>query len=144
MFDVEVKNKKCIVTRFTSQPSHFNKNSNVANSGLFFCAKNKREGEISVFDITEKILKDNDEEIFKFGDKVVCKKPPYTLARADLKTEDIFKIKSKFGQIKLYRNILRNDNHRNIRPYPNDDDEALHIANHLVRISKLHIRNKNS
>ena len=124
-----------IVSRFIGNKNFIDEESNVVKTNVFDTPRNRKDGEISVFDIDDELKQNNDEKIFKIGDKFVYKKPPYTIARADLCVSEINKI--EINDVNL--DIVKGRNkHYNIMPF--DDAMALHIAGQLVSISKLTVR----
>lgn len=131
------------VTRFIGSKSWYNVKDNTLTTAAFCNIKNRKHGEISVFDIDKELKNNQEDKIFAIGDKNVYKKPPNTRARADLKVIDITKIKSYNEFLRVDRGIFPSK-HCNIRPFPNDEAYALNIAAQLVRISTLKIRHKNS
>lgn len=126
------------VTRFIGYKNWFE--NNTVKTAAFNKPRDKEAGEISVFNIDAELEKNDEEAIYKLGDKTACRKPPYTLARADLKTIDIEQIKNDNTNEFLKVHCRPFNKHCNIRPIPNDAS-ALNIAQKLVRISKLKIRN---
>jgi|GEM_PF-2421274 len=126
------------VTRFIGDSYLYDNRTGVIKTNVFAKKKDRESGEISVFDIDNELMRGNDEKIFKLGDKRYCKRPPHTLARADLKVEDIEKIESCSTKLFLEKKTL--DKHCNIKPFPLDKIQALNVAGQLVAISKLIIR----
>jgi len=146
VLEFEDKQEERILTRFTNCKRHFDKNKNVPSVAMFYSDKDIKHGEISVFDITEKLEENKEVDIYKFADNKVYKtykgNRPHTKARADIRIEDIRNIKSRSGNLKVYRSINLSSTHRNIRPLSSDRAEALNIASKLARASRLHIREK--
>ena len=138
MLEFEDASKNRILTRFTGYERDFNRDTGEIKASFFHTDKNMRYGEISVFDITDEVLVNNEEGIYRLGDKYVF---PHTIARADVSIEKVRNIKGNNGNLRVFRGLL--SKHRNIRPYPNSKAEALNIASKLARESQLHIRNNN-
>ena len=148
MLEIEDNQRNRILTRFTNNKRYFDKNNNTPMAAMFYNDKDMKNGEISVYDITEKLKNNDNETIYKFADwkiyKTHLKNRPSAKARADLKIEDIRNIKTYRENLKVYRNIFLNSTHRNIRPLSKNNAEALNIASQLARASKLHIRKINN
>lgn len=64
--------------------------------GVFALRPNERG--LSLFDIEKFVLKNQNEEIFLIGDKYVCLKPPKTIARCDLRENNIKEIEKKLKE----------------------------------------------
>ncbi len=139
MLEFEDKRNNRMLTRYSNNKRHFDKNNNCASSAMFYGERDKGKLEISVFDITEELNENKIEEIFKIGDNRVYKnKNPKTKARVDLKIEDIRRIKTVNNtNLKIYGSFSK---HKNIRTIPLDEAAALNVASQLARISILHIR----
>ena len=72
--------------------------------------------------------------------KKVYKRPPHTIARADLKVMEVEQIQINNGNLKVIKSLFQGK-HCNIKPFPNDAS-ALNVAGQLVKISELHIKQK--
>ncbi len=143
MLEFEDKNNNRILTRYTNNKRYFDKVDSRASSAMFYGEKDKGKMEISVYDITEELNNNKIEEIYKIGDiKVYKNKNPRTKARADIRIEDVRKIKSvNNSNLKVYRTFSKSK-HRNIKPIPIEEAAALNIASHLARVSVLHVRER--
>lgn len=133
------KRKPYVVTRFIGSYKLFNKKKMLITTAVFDTDGNRANGEISVFNIDEELRTSLEENIYKFGDKTVCKKAPHTLARVDLNVSDIEKITHKTTKQNLRLCYNPFQKHCNIRPFPKDAS-ALNIAGQLVKISRLKVR----
>ena len=129
------------VTRFIGSKSWYSKSNNVVLAAAFYTDSNKREGEVSVFDIDKELEAKQEEKIFELGDKRVYKKKPHTLARADIRVDDIKKIKTNNEFLRVDKDFM--SKHCNIRPFPCNDALALNVAGQLARISQLVVRTRN-
>ena len=129
------------VTRFIGSKSWYSKSDNVVLAAAFYTDSNKREGEVSVFDIDNELEAKQEEKIFELGDKRVYKKKPHTLARADIRVDDIKKIKTNNEFLRVDKDFM--SKHCNIRPFPCNDALALNVAGQLARISQLVVRTRN-
>ena len=129
------------VTRFIGSKSWYSKSDNVFLAAAFYTDSNKREGEVSVFDIDKELEAKQEEKIFELGDKRVYKKKPHTLARADIRVDDIKKIKTNNEFLRVDKDFM--SKHCNIRPFPCNDALALNVAGQLARISQLVVRTRN-
>ncbi len=129
------------VTRFIGSKSWYSKSDNVVLAAAFYTDSNKREGEVSVFDIDKELEAKQEEKIFELGDKRVYKKKPHTLARADIRVDDIKKIKTNNEFLRVDKDFM--SKHCNIRPFPCNDALALNVAGQLARISQLVVRTRN-
>lgn len=129
------------VTRFIGSKSWYSKSNNVVLAAAFYTNSNRREGEVSVFDIDKELEANQEEKIFELGDKKVYKKKPYTLARADIKVANIIKIKTNNEFLRVDKGFMTK--HCNIRPFPSNDALALNVAGQLARISQLVVRARN-
>ena len=130
------------VTRFIGKKSWYDKDKKIVLPAAFCDAKNKRTREISVFHIDYELETKQEDKIYQIGDKKVFKLKPNTIARADLKVDDIEKIKSENETLRVERTLF--SKHCNIKPFPSDDAKALHIASQLARISTLRVRLRNN
>ena len=129
------QNKKPkFVTRFVGRKSEIDKKANCLDFSAFYRPDNMKYREVSVFKIYKK---DTNEKIFEIGDKKVFKKHG-TIARGDLKVEDIEKIELQQEKLKLHWNIY--SRHCNIKPFPKDPIVAQHISTQLAKISVLRER----
>ena len=129
------------VTRFIGSKSWYSKSDNVVLAAAFYTDSNKREGEVSVFDIDKELEAKQEEKIFELGDKRVYKKKPHTLARADIRVDDIKKIKTNNEFLRVDKDFM--SKHCKIRPFPCNDALALNVAGQLARISQLVVRTRN-
>lgn len=128
------------VTRFIGSKSWYSTNNNVVLAAAFYTDSNKREGEVSVFDIDKELEAHQEDKIFELGDRKVYKRKPHTLARADMKIFDIIKIKTNNEFLRVDKNFM--SKHCNIRPFPSNDALALNVAGQLARISQLITRSR--
>lgn len=144
MLEFEDINNNRILTRFSNYKRDYDKVNNCALTAMFYGERDKGKLEISVFDITEEFNNNEIEKIYKIGDVQVYKnKDPKTKARADIKIEDIKKIKTVNNKnLKVYRSINFASKHRNIKAIPFNEAAALNVASQLARVSVLHIRKK--
>jgi len=126
------------VTRFIGYHRHYNKQNNVVYASAFINDKNKRYGEISVYDIDEELQNNNVDKIFSIGDKIYSNPP--TPARADLLVSEIEKIKLDNENLFVETSLLPISKHCNIKPFPSDDSKAIAVALELAKISTLHLR----
>ena len=90
MFNSFFKKTVNNVTRFIKDKNFFDANNQTIDTRVYYTPSNLRDGEFSVYDIDQKLAQNKQEDIYKLGDKM-RKKP---IARVDLKTNDIFAIKS--------------------------------------------------
>lgn len=128
------------VTRFIGSKNWYSTSNNVVLAAAFYTDSNKREGEISVFNIDKELEAHQEKKIFELGDKKVFKRKPHTLARADMRKVDIIKIKTNNEFLRVDENFM--SKHCNIRPFPSNDALALNVAGQLARISQLIIRSR--
>ena len=137
MFNKKPKN----VTRFIGNRRYFN--NNLISTAVFDPPNkiNRKTAEISVFNIDKELNINDENAIYNLGDKKGYKKEPHTLARADLKTMDIEQVKNDSTNEFLKLHYSKLQKHCNIKPFPSKDALALNIAQKLVMISTLKVRN---
>jgi len=126
------------VTRFIGRKSHYNEKFSKPTTGAFYREQDLKIGAISVFDIDNELKRNDDAKIFKLGDEKVFKKG--TLARADLKVEDIEKIKSHSANLYLRKSKI--GKHCSIKNFPKDEEMARYVDGQLALISNLVVRKK--
>lgn len=129
-----------IVTRFIGNKKWFDADTNTVSSAAYYTTSNKKYGEISVFDIDTELKNGDENKIYEIGDKKVYKRPPHTIARADLNVSEVVQIHTNNGNLKVVKGFFHGK-HCNIKPFPKDAS-ALNVAGQLARISALHIKHK--
>lgn len=133
-----------VYTRFIANKNYISRD-NTPKIGVF--VKKENEAGLSLWDITKYLKKNEEEKIFKLGDKKYAKKPPYTLARCDLKRLAIDNLFNKLGKkIKNINYRISEDlfsSHKDIRFDVSNNPAAIyHIAQELLNISEYKPRHR--
>lgn len=135
--------KPSTVTRFISQSNKCNLNTMKGKPKAFYTKKDLKDRTISVYDIDEELVNNDNKAIYDLCDKFVYREEPKAIARADIDVADIIEIENDGTplDVKYAHNI--SGKHYNIINFPgeNEDEKAQHIATQLAFRSRLHIRN---
>ena len=128
--------KPNVVTRFLKERAFIN-NKYIDPCAFYRCPQDLEDQELSVFNIDEELKSNDNKAIYEIAN---TNKLFNIGGRADLKVVEIEAIRSR-ENLKVSYN--KNNKHCAIRPFPNDKQEALIVAQKLVRIAKPHIKNIN-
>ncbi len=136
--------KPKVVTRYILDPSYIDFDEFGVRHTAFMLKRDKNWGEISVFCIDglyNSFLDNYSEKVYIEGDNLFKrrKEPLKTIARGDIKVQELLKIKTMTQD--FIRLVYTDKRHYNITTEPNKNELfELYLAKKIAQISKLHLR----